>query len=481
MSEPISIYATATELATAIADGRLSSQDLLQAYLQRIEERDGSLHAVVTLDAERALAAAKAADEAVARGAKLGSLHGLPMTVKDSFMTAGLRTTSAARELADFVPEEDADPVARLRAAGAIVFGKTNLPKYAGDIQSYNDLFGVTNNPWDVERTVGGSSGGAAAALAAGFTALELGSDIGGSIRNPATMCGVMGHKPSFQIVSALGQIPGPPGTLTQADIAVAGPMARSVDDLELALDVLVGPDAWQSVAWRLGLPAPRHGSLADYRIAAWLDDDSCAVDVEVRSILEAAATTLAAEGATVSYDARPEFELASAINVFEQLLGAAMCGRFSHPQIEEIAASATVSGSDRWAGYHSQRHRGWLSANESRLQMRRKWRQFFEEWDVVLLPVSPLAAIRHDHSRPVNERTITVNGKTREYWDQTHWVGLTGVSYLPATVVPVGNTSDGLPVGLQIAGPYLEDRTTLDLARRLTEIIGGFQPPPGF
>ncbi|MEE9280346.1 MAG: amidase [Myxococcota bacterium] len=476
-------YRSARQIARAIREGELSSRDHVEATLARIERLDGPLNAVVTLDAGRARREADAADAARSRGEPLGPLHGVCMTIKDSFQTIGMRTTSGAPELADHIPDTDAVPVSRLREAGAVIVGKTNLPIYAGDSQSYNEVFGQTNNPWNVERTPGGSSGGAAAALAAGFTPLEIGSDIGGSIRAPASTCGVTGHKPSFGIVPALGQIPGPPGTLTQADIAVAGPMARDVEDLELALDVLAGPDDWHSVAYRLELPPPRHTSLADYRIAVWLDEPACPLDTAVRSLLGEAAKALESAGARIDYAARPDFTFEYAIDVFGDLIAAAMSGGFSRKEIEQLAERAGDGDGPlaRAAARPAQRHRAWLSANERRLQMRKKWHAFFSEWDAVLLPTLPTTAIPHDHSQPMGARTIQVNGETRPYSDQMSWVGLTGVAYLPATVVPVGLTGEGLPVGIQIAGPFLEDRTTLDLARRLCEITGGFQRPPGY
>src|SRR3954469_17673441 len=308
-------FRSATELAGLIRSRQIASREALEMFLDRIERLDQGVNCVVNIDAERAGEEARAADDALARagsdGDGLGPLHGVPMTVKDSWQTAGMRTTSGAPELAEFVPEIDAWPVDRLRGAGAVIFGKTNLPIYAGDFQSYNDVFGTTNNPWDLSRTPGGSSGGSAAALACGFTPLELGSDIGGSIRLPSHMSGVMGHKPSYGIVPAHGQIPGPPGTLTQADLAVAGPMARTVADLELGLDIMAGPDRWNSPAWRLELPPPRAGGeLRGTRIAAWLDDERCPVEPEVGALLEGAAKRLAAEGAVVDTDARPAFTL---------------------------------------------------------------------------------------------------------------------------------------------------------------------------
>ena len=479
LSDPF--YLSATRLAAAIRDREVSSLELLEAFLGRVKNRNEPLNLVVTVDAERARQEARAADEAVASGAVLGPLHGVPMTIKDSFSTAGMRTTSGAPELASYVPEVDAVPVARLRAAGAVVFGKTNLPLYAGDVQSYNEVFGQSNNPWDASRTVGGSSGGSAGALAAGFTPLELGSDIGGSIRNPAHSCGVMGHKPSYRIVPAQGQIPGPPGTLTQADIAVAGPLARTVEDLELGLNLLAGPDAWESVGWQLALPAPRQKRFEDFRVAVWVDDSFCPLSVESRDLLHGAARAVEEAGARVSWEARPDFEFSYSGRVFAQLLGAAQCGGFSHDQIEKMAAEVAQGGGEAFVEGATLRHRGWLSANERRLQLRRKWFDFFADWDVVLMPVSPVPAIPHDHTEAMSLRTIVVDGESRPYGEQMKWMGLVGVAYLPSTVVPVGLTRAGLPVGMQLVGPYLEDRTTLEFARHLTEMMGGFRRPPDF
>jgi amidase len=470
---------SATALAAAIRARRISSREALDALAARIARHDRAFNLVVTLDLERARAAAAVADEEVARGRLRGPLHGVPMTIKDSYQTKDVRTTSGAPELAEFVPQEDAVPVARLRAAGAVIFGKTNLPLYAGDVQSYNAVFGQSNNPWDVTRSVGGSSGGSAGALAAGFTPLELGSDIGGSIRNPSHCCGVVGHKPSYRLVPAQGQIPGPPGTLTQADIAVAGPMARSVEDLEVALDVLAGPDEWEAVGYKLDLRPPRRERLRDFRLAAWIDDDHCPLSREVARLLHAAVDAIERAGATVDRSVRPSFTFEYSSRVYDQLLGAAQCGGFSSAEIEEMAARVLAGTHDPGMEHSALRHRAWLSANERRLQMRRKWFDFFKHWDAVLMPVSPVPAIPHDHSQPAMRRTIDVDGERRPYWDQIKWMGLTGVSYLPATVVPVGLTREGLPVGIQIAGPYLEDRTTLAIAREVERLLGGVQTPP--
>ena len=474
-------YTSARDLAARIRTKQISSREALEYLLARVEKLDGPINAVVTIDAERARAEADAADRALARADDLGPLHGVPMTVKDSFMTRGMRTTSGAPDYESFVPTEDAWPVARLREAGAVIYGKTNLPIYAGDMQSYNSVFGTTNNPFDVSRTPGGSSGGASAALAAGFTPLEIGSDIGGSIRLPAHMAGVVGHKPSFGIVPAHGQIPGPPGTLTLADLAVVGPMAREVGDLELALEVTAGPNRWDHPAWRLELPPPRRVDVREYRIAAWLDDERSPVERESRALLEAAAGALADAGARVDADARPGFSLEKAASTFGALLLAALSGGQPREEIEAYAADTTDSGVGREKRARALRHREWLSQNERRLQMRKRFEEFFLDWDVALLPVMPCPAFPHDHSEPQAARKVLVGGEERSYGEVGAWMAPAGACYLPATVVPVGLTGAGLPVGVQIVGPFLHDRTTLHLGQILMELLGGCPRPAGF
>jgi amidase len=471
-------YQAAAELAGRIRAKEVSSREVLDALLDRVATLDGPINSVVTIDAERARSEAAAADEAVAHGEPIGPLHGVPITIKDSWQTAGMRTTSGAPELAEFVPEIDAWPVTALRQAGAVIFGKTNLPIYAGDFQSYNEVFGSTNNPFDASRTPGGSSGGSAAALACGFTPFELGSDIGGSIRLPAHMSGVMGHKPSYGIVPAHGQIPGPPGTLTQADLAVAGPMARSAADLELGLTVLAGPDRWNKPAWRLELPPPRSADLAGYRIGAWLDDDRCPVEPEVGTLLERAAAALSAEGARVDTQVRPAFSLEKAADTFFTLLHAALSGGFPLEALERMAGDDGDTPLALTRRRTAIRHREWLSANERRLQMRLRWEELFADWDAVLLPVMPCPAIPHDHTEPIAGRTVRFSGRDWPYWDAATWMAPAGLCYLPATVVPVGVTALGLPVGIQIVGPYLHDRTTIDIAGYLTALVGGCPRP---
>jgi amidase len=475
---------SATEIVAGIRAKEVSSSELLAAFLERVERRR-DLNAVVTLDVERATATAARADEAVAKGEPLGALHGLPMTVKDAFETEGLRTTSGAPELADHVPERDADAVARLRAAGAVIFGKTNLPLYAGDIQTYNEVFGTTNNPWDQSCGAGGSSGGAAAALAARLTPLELGSDIGGSIRNPAHYCGVTGLKPTYGIVPIRGHIPGPPGSLSEGDIGVAGPMARTVPDLELALDVLAGPDEARAVAWRLELPPPRADALEGYRVATWLDDPFAPVDRSVLDVLEGAVGTLADGGARVDEGASLGVDLEEIAEVYVQLLLGVLANGFP-PEVLAVAdeAAAALDPGDRslqtfFLRGMAQRKREWNVVHERREQIRARWAELFTRVDVLLCPIAGTAAFPHDHNPDQLARTVDVNGEQRPGFETLVWAGLSGMAHLPSAVVPVGKTAEGKPVGIQVVAPYLEDRTALDVAGRLHALVGDIGAPP--
>jgi amidase len=479
-------FASATALAALLAQRKISSRELLEIYLGRIERLNPALNAIVTLDAERALADADAADRAIARGQSRGPLHGLPITVKDCLATAGLRTTAGARELADYVPAHDAVAVGRLRAAGAIILGKTNLPAFAGDAQSYNDLFGTTNNPWDVSRTPGGSSGGSAAAIAAGLSGLELGSDLGGSLRIPAHFCGVYTLKPTYGIVPLHGHIPPPPGTMADMDVGAIGPLARSASDLDLALSVIAGPDTEREVAWRLELPPPRGKSLADYRIAVWLDDPYCTVDREITAVYDHLITELRGAGAPL-VESVPPVPVADAHDVAQRLIQGAMSGWLSDEMFQTLLARAEAAAADdttppvRWARNITQRVREYRLAEEQRLRFKAAWADFFRNHDVLLCPVTPTPAFPHDHTPDVDARTIVVNGATRSYGDQFSWLQAIGVVHLPVVGAPVGLTSAGLPVGIQIVAPHLEDRTAIDVARHIADVVGGFQAPPGF
>jgi amidase len=477
-------FSSATALAAALRRRELGCRELLEHYLARVERLNPALNAIVTLDAEGARARADEADAALQQGEHWGPLHGVPMTIKDSFETMGLRTTCGHTPLRDYVPKQDAIAVARLAAAGAVFFGKTNTPTLAADVQTYNPLFGATVNPWDAARTPGGSSGGAAAALAAGLTGYELGSDIGGSIRTPSSWCGVYGHKPSFGIIPMRGHIPGPPGTLAEADLSVVGPMGRGVDDLALGLDVLVGPLPDERVAWTLRLPRARRDHLHGYRAGAWLDDPAYPVDAEVREVLEGAVAALRTAGCAVSDD-RPGIDLPHAVRTYLQLLMPVVVAGMPRETFDGLVAAAEAAPPDaddaltRTARFGTLRHREWLAADERRERVRAQCAEFFKTHDVLLLPVVPVAAIPHDREQALSLRSITVNGAPRSYHDLFAWIALATMAYLPATVAPVGRTRRGLPVGLQIVGPYLEDRTTVDFARHVANVVGGFEPPP--
>jgi len=475
------------ELARAIRDREISSRDLLEHYVARVERFNPQLNAVVTLDLERARQRAEAADAALQRGEIRGPLHGIPLTVKDCIETAGLRTTAGASQYAEHVPATDAPTVRRLVAAGAIIFGKTNTPSLAMDCQTYNPVFGTTNNPWDLRRAPGGSSGGAAAAVAAGLTAFEVGSDIGGSIRNPAHYCGVYGHKPTYGIVASTGHIPFPPGARVEPDINVLGPLARSAADLELTLDVLAAPDDDRAVAWQLRLPPPRRRSLREYRVAAWFEDAACPLDAAVRERFDAAVAALRAVGTQVDEEARPGFDLGAAFRDYQQLLYPITSATLPDEQFRSIVVYADQMAAEaddqaaRFMRFSTQRHRDWLAAHERRAGYRAQWATFFQRYDVLLCPITPVTAILHDQASEFLSRRIQVNGAARPYTDQIIWAGVIGMAYLPATVAPVGRTTAGLPVGIQIVGPYLEDRTSIDFARALADVVGGYETPPAY
>lgn len=463
----------ARRAAAAIAAKEISAREYLTALLDRVDQLNGRLNLVVTLD-ERALRHAGEADEAVMRGDVLPPLHGVAMTVKDCFMTAGLRTTGGLSDLAGHIPREDAGAVAGARRAGVIVYGKTNVPEGSGDLQTYNGLFGTSGNPWRTTLTTSGSSGGAAGAVAAGLTPAEIGSDVAGSIRLPAASCGVFGHKPSFAVVSTHGLVPPFPYKPVLNDLAVAGPLARDVDDLETLLLATAGPHPWDRSAWHLSLPPARPVR----RVAAWFDDPYCPVDDEVRAALEYAADLLADSGVQVRRTTPPAISLAFSDEVFRRLLATVAVHIYDPAEIDAIATGSREPRGELGAEFVAQSHHAWMAADEARTQLRRRWAAFFSRYDAIMLPVAPNLTPAHDH-RPFPERTVTVNGAQRPYWDQTVWAGLTTVGHLPSTVVPVRLDSRGAPIGVAIAGPYLGDRTTLAVARALARVLPPIGRPP--
>jgi amidase len=471
-------FAGVARQAQLVRSGEVSSRELVEASLARIERLNLALNAVVTLDAERALRRARAADEARARGEAWGPLHGLPVGVKDCFETAGLRTTCGSEALAGNVPVSDAVAVCRLKAAGAIVLAKTNLPSFAMDIQTTNELFGTTSNPWDLTRAPAGSSGGSAAAVAAGMTPLELGSDLAGSIRLPSHACGVFGHKPSYGLVPTGGNRIAAREVRAEQDMTVAGPLARSARDLSLALDVLAGPSERRATAWSLEIPPPRARRLAGFRIATWVEDPAAEVGAEVREVLGAALERLAASGAKLDDEAGPRISLDDSHDAYYRLMSAALALGHSEGAFEGLlqrSRGPEGRAITQYARRVTIRHWEWLMLNERRERIRAEWAEFFEDFDAVVTPVAPTVAIPH----APGAATVTVDGRRVPYWDQVRWVGLASLAYLPATVVPAGLSRAGLPVGLQIIGPELEDRTPLELARVVEDALGGFVAPP--
>ena len=478
-------YRTATDLSEALAARKISARELLDAAIARIEAIDPTINAVVVRDFERARSAADAADAAIARGERR-PLLGLPMTVKEQFNVAGLPTCWGVTRFRDWRPTEDALAVQRLKAAGAIIIGKTNVPTNLSDWQSYNAVYGVTNNPWDVARTPGGSSGGAAAALAAGFVPLELGSDIGGSLRAPAHYCGVFAHKPSLDLVPQRGS--GPPGTpaiAVRGDMSVVGPMARSATDLALELDVLAGPDElWDGIGYKLALPPPRHDRLADYRVLVIDKHPLCPTAASVTAALDTLSSRLAGIGCTVLRAHAKMPDLARTTRDYDELLMAFFTPVLPLDELVRLeAASRALPPEDlslnaaQLRGF-TMSHTAWIRSSWIREGLRAQWQTLFRDVDVILCPAMPTAAFPHDHS-PQLRRTIEIDGKVVNYNDMIAWCAIATLIGLPATVAPIGRTAEGLPIGVQIIGGYLDDRTTIAFAGLIEREFGGFTAPP--
>lgn len=477
---------TAVETLTELRAGRIGALELLDHYLVRQAALDGGVNAVVATDPEGARGAARGLDARRAKGEALPSLAGLPMTIKDTFEVAGLTATCGIPELARYRPERDADAVARLRAAGAVIYGKTNCPLGAADHQSYNPVYGLTRNPWNPARTVGGSSGGAAAALAAGFSALELGSDIGGSIRVPSHFCGTSGHKPSWGIVSGRGHIPPMPGAVVPpTPLAVVGPMARCAADLDLALGLLAGPSDDAAVAWSLRLPPPRHERLQEYRVGLWLD--AYPVDSTYAAAIEDFARTLAGAGVDVQVLRSGPVDAVDSWVVYLDLLFGVIGSGSPEPELAAYRAAAAGAAEDGYAArlgratVQSLRH--WAMQSARQALLRQQWAAFFHRYDVLLCPVSMTSAFPHqveDGHGPVPQlkRTLQVDGASRPYLDNLMWSGLVTVAHLPSTVIPLATSVDGMPVGVQMVGPHLEDRSTLRFAMLSQELLGEFEAP---
>ena len=479
------MYQTAGDLVEALASRQVSSRELVDAAIARIEALDPKINAVVVRDFDRARTAADAADAALERGERQ-PLLGLPMTVKEQFNIAGLPTTWGFPKFKDWRPDADALAVQRLKAAGTIILGKTNVPLNLGDWQSYNEIYGATNNPWDLTRSPGGSSGGGAAALAAGFVPLEFGSDIGGSLRAPAHFCGVFSHKPSLDLVPQRGALPPQtPAIPVRSDLAVIGPMARSAADLALELAVVAGPDElMEGIGYKLALPPPRHDKLADFRVLVIDEHPLCPTASSIRTALDVLAKRLGKAGCTILRASPNLPDLALTSRVYRELLSAFFSADLPPDARERIEAAAKALSPDEQSLAASGlrgatiSHPEWIRQSRIRGGLRGRWQALFQEVDVVLCPPMPTTAFPHDHS-PGFARKLEVDGAKIPYFDQSVWAGLATLNGLPATTMPIGHDDGGLPVGVQIIGGFLDDRTTIAFAGLLEREFRGFTPPP--
>jgi len=480
-------YGSISTLLSALHARKLSASELIEHTIARIEALDGRINAVVVRDFDRARDTARAADAALGRGERQ-PLLGIPVTLKEPFNVAGLPTTWGFPHFRDFQPPEDALVVSRLKAAGAVIIGKTNIPIGLRDFQSYNEIYGTTNNPWDLGRSPGGSSGGSGAALAAGFGPLSIGSDIGGSIRVPAHFCGVFGHKPSLGLVPLRGySLPPAPPVPGQGDLAVVGPMARTASDLALALDVIAGPDeARDGIGYRLALPAPRHDQLRDFRILVIDMHPLMPTGDAVRSAIGRLAQRLERSGARVARSSTSLPDLAESARLYMKLLNAARSPRLTPAALAEAqGVAAALSPDDRSLQAERARgwamvHREWLATDATRLQLQQRWQELFRDFDSVIFPAAAVPAFPQDQSEPFDARQLDIDGQLHNYSDACFiWADPASTCGLPATAVPIERTASGLPIGVQIIGPYLEDRTTIGLAGLIEREFGGFVPPP--
>ena len=450
---------TAGDIVAALAGRQVGALELTEAFIGRIEDRDRDLNAVVVRDFDRARQAARDADARLARGERL-PLLGLPMTLKESNQVEGLPSTWGSPAYSGWTAPVDATAVARLKAAGAIILGLTNVPPFLADWQSANPVYGRTSNPWDASRSPGGSSGGAAAALAAGMTPLELGSDIGGSIRVPSALCGVFGHKPTFGLVPTRGHTP--PGTDgVPVPLAVVGPMARCTSDLRLALDVLAGPEPEDAGGLAFTLAPARGRTLADYRVLVLTEHPLTPTDAEIAGAVDDLARRLEALGAQVSRGSDLMPDLAAQHAVYQPLLNTA---------ISRGAPGATPPDAHAY-----------MELLDAQLAFRRRWAALFEAFDVVLAPTFGVTAFPHETRPETAERTLAVNGVETPYYAQLGWPAVALLPNLPATALPVGLSRQGLPMGMQVIGAWMEDLTTLAFAGLLEREFGGFIPPPGY
>lgn len=452
------IYASTTELAAAIRAKNVSAVEVLDAHLDQIEKHNPTLNAVVTLDAEGARARAREADDARARGENWGPLHGVPFVMKDAFATRGMRSTIGFPPF-DFVPQTDSTVAARLKAAGGILAGKTNVPTLLADYQANNPIFGRTNNPWDTSRTPGGSSGGAAAAVASGMTPFDVGTDLSGSVRIPAHFCGIYGLKPTEHRVPLTGAVPDPFESPQPVRVmSTIGPLARTVDDLALLYQIIAGPDGQDTDVPPMPLGESRETPLAGLRIAVAPTFPGVPVAQEISDAVTRLAGELAQLGATIGESPLPDVDFGHDLRQAGDLI-AMMTGAFQSSDEPPTPLAQ------------------YLNALHLRDQSIAAWEEFFEEWDALLCPPAMIAAF--PHCDPGS--SLKVGNQETSYWMVSAHTTIFNYTGHPAIVMPYASDRNGLPIGVQLVGKRWDESRLLAMASAIAPTTGGFRQPPGF
>ncbi|MBS4931602.1 MAG: hypothetical protein KH020_09815 [Clostridiales bacterium] len=474
--------ASALSLLEMLKNGDTTSQELLEYYLDRVKQYNDKINAIIEINEKDARKRAKEADEARKRGESWGALHGLPITVKDVFLVKGFKIAAGTPFYKDYKVDENADVVNRLLDAGAIIYAKTNVPAWAGDWQTYNNIYGTTNNPYDLEKTCGGSSGGAAASLASGFTTLELGSDMGGSIRIPAHYCGVYGHRPTYGITSMYGHVPGDPGERAVPDLSASGGLARTADDLELLFDVIKGSEYPDNKAISINLPEYNDKELKDFKVCAWFDDDYCKVSSEMKEKYQELVDNLRKNGAIVDCKKPEGYSLEETYKYMRFLSGGIVATGLTSVQRVIFGFIGALLGLHKkgklaveWREYIRgmvKSHRTWLIYNEERAKLQHEYKKLYEEYDVLLMPVAPWNAFKHEHKSMIFRRFM-IDKKKRDYLEHIPWIAIPTVMGFPASSVPIGLDKENMPVNVQVvSGPY-EDKKCLRFGKLLEGIYG--------
>jgi amidase len=454
---PDLLYRTAADTAKDVADGVVDAKRVADFTLQRIGAVNPRVNAVIALARDDMFAGADKVD----RGEAKGPLAGVPVTIKEAINIAGMHTTWGNPEWARYVAAADAVVVSRLRDAGALVVGKTNVALMLGDIaKTSNPLFGLTRNPWNLDRDTGGSSGGSAAAVAAGLSCVDIGSDLGGSIRIPAAFCGVYGFKPTPGVVPLAGfQPPRVSSATLLDDVAVLGPIARSARDIRLALQVIGGPTPPETVAYQWALGASRHDRLSDFRVGLVLDDPAGRTTSEVGAVLSNLVDRLSGEGVKVVKGWPKGFDIHASQATFDGMID-------DYLLFKAGEADPTTKLSEL------------IDRDGQRTDLRMLWQQHFSDVDLFLCPTTFTTAPRADDRPPTEPRTISTTSGLRSYRDLAAWISHPAIAGLPAMTVPAGLATDGLPVGLQVVGARYDDNTVITFAELLAEKVGGFRPP---